>query len=153
MVLGVVGCGFQSLPTFKHLPTSLTLVHEGDTLSSITKRQKIPCTISKVVFVMCKTLPKPLNIINVNCSMSLSLQDEHFIETKELKEKFSSKMTGVEKGFAVMMDAHVAEMYQLKRSVDEKLMMVLNAQSPQQQLSYPNPLLQQPSLLVHTMTT
>ena len=48
-------------------------------------------------------------------ALCLSLQDEHFIETKELKEKFSSKMTGVEKGFVVMMDGHVAEMYQLKR--------------------------------------
>ena len=64
-------------------------------------------------------------------ALCLSLQDEHFIETKELKEKFSSKMTGVEKGVVVMMDGHVAEMYQLKRSVDEKLMMVLNAQCPQ----------------------
>ena len=79
-------------------------------------------------------------------ALCLSLQDEHFIETKELKEKFSSKMTGVEKGFVVMMDGHVAEMYQLKRSVDEKLMMVLNAQSPQQQqqLSNPGPLLPLP---------
>ena len=61
-------------------------------------------------------------------------------------------MTGVEKGFVVMMDGHVAEMYQLKRSVDEKLMMALNARSPQQQqqqqLSNPGPLLPLPRLLL-----
>ena len=52
----------------------------------------------------------------------LFLQNERLNEIKELQEKFKAKMTNVEKSFAIMMDGHVVDMYQLKRAVEEKLM-------------------------------